>query len=219
MRRFAWIFAVLMGAGTAEAQTIPKAAPRPRWEASASAGPIEARPGDNSGLPYDDNWYADGRYAGAIAYYWTRHLKTEFEYAVTGEGSRYVQDRVTLAGTVYPTYFEEFHRLQQASLRMVWQFRDNQWVHPYVSAGVVLDADRRRYHAPAQYQTPVRGNPPVLLRSPLDVRDDLLRGGVTVGGGAKFYMSKSAFFNAGAIGTYAKPAATISLIAGFGIDF
>ena len=64
---------------------------------------------------------------------------------------------------------------------------------------------------------------PLTLRAdhhvPLDVRDDLLRGGVTVGGGAKFYMSKSAFFNAGAIGTYAKPAATISLIAGFGIDF
>jgi opacity protein-like surface antigen len=218
MRKYSWIFAIFLGIGVGTAEAQSDSTPRPRWEASASAGLIEARPDDND-LRYHDNWYADGRYAGAISYYWTRHLKTEFEYAVTGEGSRFVEDHVNLAGTVYPTYFEEFHRLQQASLRMVWQFRDNEWVHPYVSAGVVLDAERTRHHAPAQYQTPIRGNPPVLVRQPLDVRDDLRRGGVTVGGGAKFYMSKNAFFNAGAIGTYAKPAATVSLIAGFGIEF
>jgi hypothetical protein len=32
-------------------------------------------------------------------------------------------------------------------------------------------------------------------------------------------MSKSAFFNAGAIGTYTRPSRTISLVAGFGFDF
>ena len=225
MRRISWIFAVLLGifGERAEAQstfakaTVDKQPPRPRWEASASAGLIEARPKEGT-RPYYDNWYAEGRYGAAIAYYWTDHFKTELEYSTSGEGSRFVQDSVRLGTTVYPTYFEEFHQLQQAALRVVWQFRDNAWVHPYVSTGIVLDAERQRFHAPAQYVAGSRDLVP--LRPPLDMDSRVhRRGGATIGGGAKFYMNSVAFFNAGVIATYRKPAATISAIAGFGIDF
>ena len=192
--------------------------PTPKWEASGGVGLVEARPGENQAAW--DNWYAQGRYAGAIARYWTSHLKTEFEYSVSGEGSRYVQDYVRVNGQVYPYSFESFHQLQQGSLRMVWQFRDNAWVHPYLSAGLVLDAERRRSHVPLQYQPTGRASDLIVVRTALNSRERTeLRAGVTVGGGAKFYISPNAFFNTGAIVTYSKPAATISLVAGFGIDF
>ena len=103
---------------------------------------------------------------------------------------------------------------------MVWQFRDNAWVHPFLSAGVVLDAERLRSHVPLQYQPTGRAGDFVAVRTELNARKRTeLRGGVTVGGGAKFYMSPNAFFNTGVIVTYSRPTATISLTTGFGIDF
>ena len=218
MRKFAWIFIVLLGiVGSAEAQTVAEAPPRPRLEASASIAFIEVSP-EKLDVPYYDRWYAEGRYAGAIAYYWSRHLKTEYEYSISGEASRFVQDFVTLGGVPYPYGREEFHQLQQHSLRMVYQFRDNQWVHPYISAGVVMDVDSQKIRVPITYQPSGRGGV-ILVHNATNTDRVETQGGVTIGGGAKFYMSKNAFFNAGAIGTYTRPSRTISLVAGFGVDF
>ena len=74
---------------------------------------------------------------------------------------------------------------------MVWQFRDNPWVHPYLSAGAVMDVEHERVHVPVTYQPSARGGAPVLVRNGSDFGDRYeVRGGVTVGGGAKFYMSQ-----------------------------
>ena len=218
MRNISWLFVILLGigAGTAHAQSAP--APMPGWEAGASIALIEVNP-EKVDATYYDKWYARGRYAGSIARYWTEHLKTEYEYSWSGEASRFVQDYVTLGGVQYPYGREEFHQLQQHSLRMVYQFGDNQWVHPYLSAGVVVDVDRQRVKTPVTYQPNGRGGV-ILVQNPSDTGDQLrTQAGVTIGGGAKFYMTRNAFFNAGAIGTYTKPTRTISLVAGFGVDF
>ena len=124
---------------------------------------------------------------------------------------------------MYPYSFESYHRIQQTSVRAVWQFLDNAWVHPYVNGGFVFEAERHRYHAPEQYRFPPdpRGTtPPVLVRP--EFRSGEVthhRGGVTAGGGAKFYVSANAYINTGMQVTYAKPATTVSFIAGFGFDF
>ena len=102
MRKQVWVFAAVLGVcGAAEAQQVSKPSTEKHWEAGASVSLVEIRPGGND-TPYRDNWYAQDRYAGAIARYWTSHLKTEFEYSVSGEGSRYVQDYVRLNGQVFP---------------------------------------------------------------------------------------------------------------------
>ena len=216
MRGNSWIFAVLLGiAGSAEARQL---AERSRIELAASAAVIEAKP-DEISVPYYQSWYATGRYAGSIAYYWTRNLKTEYEYSWSHPGSRQMLDYVRIGGTSYPYYFEEFHQLQQHSLRMVYQFGHNQWVHPYLSAGAVMDMEHLRSHVPVTYQ-PRAGGGTVLVHNESDSdRGYHRRGGLSVGGGAKFYMSPRSFFNLGASGTISKPARTISLIAGFGVEF
>ena len=219
MRKYSWIFAVFLGIVSSAAAEAQQQSQMPKFEVGASAGLMSATPGPNDTL-YQDSWYGEGRYAGSIAYYWTRNLKTEFEHQWSGEESRYHQDFVTVGGAIHPYARETFHQLQQSSLRMVWQFGNNQWVHPYVSAGAVLDIERQHEPSPPVYQPGVRGGQPVIIRGPIDTGHRIeYRGGWTVGGGAKFYMTEKAFFNAGVIGTNSKKAATVSVLAGFGIEF
>lgn len=220
MRRIALVFVLLAIPGWAEAQSL--AAP-PRWDLGLSAGFFEARPGTGERDGYRDDWYGEDRYAASLGYYWTNHFKTEFEFAHTGEGSRHEQAVMTLPnGQVFYYATENYHRVQQCAARAVWQFLDNQWVAPYVSAGVVVDMDRQRQHAPPQYQWPVdprTGQPRVVRAGINSERTTEYRGGATIGAGTKFYLSPNAYINTGAVWTYAKPATSISFIAGFGFDF
>src|SRR5688500_15975776 len=110
MRKLARIFTVLLSAATAEAQG-PEP---PKWHVSLSLGFFESRPVDES-HSLGDEWYGEGRYAASIGYYWSKHFKTEFEFAHTGEGRRWTHEIVRVPGTEinYPISTEVFHRLQQ----------------------------------------------------------------------------------------------------------
>ena len=217
MRKISWILLVFVGIGSG-VEARQSVAPR-RLEIGGTVGVIEARP-EEIDVPYYPDWYAHGRYAGSIGYYWTKNLKTEFEHAWSGEGSRYILDYARINGSPYPYQTEQFFQLQQSTLRVVWQFRDNAWVHPYLSAGAVVDVEHQRFHVPVTYQPNPRGGAPVLVSNGSNFGDRYeVRGGVSVGGGAKIYMTQRAFFNTGAVVTYSKNAGTVNLIAGFGIDF
>ena len=220
MRTFTSIFILWLGVcRSVHAQ--PPVDPK-KWEVAGSAALFYATPGDDDNT-YGDNWYFARRYAATIAHYWTENLKTEVEYATSGEGSIYRQEFRSLPGNPpnYPYSVESFHRLEQASVRMVWQFGKNRWVHPYVSGGLIGDRERRRIHAPQQYQyVSGRSGEPIVLVPAIDSQPAWdYRIGVTAGTGAKLYISPNAFFNVGAVGSYSRPAATLSFLAGFGIDF
>ena len=220
MRTFTSTFVVLLAvSGPVRAQTPgdPK-----KWEVGGSAALFYAAPGLND-TQYRDQWYFEGRYSAAIAHYWTENLKTEVEYATSGEGSTYRQEYRTVPGNPanYPYSVESFHRLAQASVRMVWQFGTNRWVHPYVSGGFVGDRERRRIHVAEQYQyVSGRSSDPIVRVGEFDPEPTVeYRLGVTAGAGVKVYMSPNTFFNIGAIGSYSRRAATLSFLAGFGLDF
>ena len=224
MRSIAWIFLPLFTATAAQAQqsSEAKAAERPRWDVNFNIGAFVSDPGQRD-YPYND-WYSEGRYAASVGYYWTEHLKTELEFAHSGEGSRYIQDfaQVPGVGFVQPISIEAFHRLQQTSARVVWQFGDNRWVHPYVNAGYVFDAERRRFHSPVQYYYPgdPRTRPPVLVRPELNSdRSYDYRSGVSLGAGSKFYVSPKAYINTGLQWTVAQPARTVTVLGGLGVEF
>jgi hypothetical protein len=216
MLRSSWIFLIFVGiAGPSAAQT---SQPLPRFDAAATVGLIEARPGEVD-QPYYQDWYTQGRYAASIGYYFTKNLKAEFEHAWSGEGSRLLFEYQQVGGLPYPYQVEQYFQLQQSTLRLVWQFRDNAWVHPYVSAGAVLDTEHQRYHIPLTYQPGARGEH-VLVRTEMNSGDRYeLRPGFSIAGGAKFYLSQRAFFNTGAIVTHSPPSSTVNFIAGFGVDF
>ena len=220
MRTFTSIFIVFLAVPD-PALAQPPGDPK-KWEVAGSAALFYAAPGDND-TQHRDQWYFEGRYSAAIARYWTENFKTEVEYAISGEGSTYRQEFRTVPGNPpnYPYGVESLHRLEQASIRMVWQFGTNRWVHPYLSGGFVGDRERRRIHIPEQYQyVSGRSSEPIVRVEGFDSKPTLeYRIGVTAGAGMKAYMSPNTFFNLGAIGSYSRPAATLSFLAGFGLDF
>ena len=218
MRRTLSIFAVLLAiSGVAEAQ--------PSWDVAVSIGTFGVSP-QMPREAYSDDWYFDGRYAASIGKYWTDHIKTEIEFAHSGEGSRYVQRFVDAPG-VPPHYSipaEEYNRLQQLSGRLVYQFLDNQWVHPYVFGGVGIDINRRRTEIPPNYfyppATPQSRPIPVLVApQTIEGADTAWRSAVVFGTGAKMYMTPRSFFNAAVITSLGDSTHTWSLLAGFGVDF
>src|SRR5690349_11919952 len=133
MREFTYIFTIWAWlVGSAFAQTPEK----PRWEASATAAYAGVRPAPQVS-PSGDDWYAAGRFGPQVGRFWTPHLKTEIEAATSTDGTIFRQEFRTVPGSVSPVPFgiEEQHRIDQFAARVVWQFRDNEWIHPYVSAG------------------------------------------------------------------------------------
>ena len=195
MRRFLWISLLLLGcADVSAAQT---STPPSRWDAGGTIGLISARMPEID-QPYYEDWYEQGRYAGSIGYYFTRHVKMEFEHAWSGPGTRYLYDYRQVNGQTRVSPIEQSFQLQQSTVRVLWQFRDNAWVHPYLGAGAVLDIENQKTGGASHTE---------------------MRGGVSINGGAKFYMTRQAFFNTGAIVTYSKPVGTVSFIAGFGYDW
>lgn len=224
MRKIAWIFTFLLGlwGSRADAQE-----PRPtlQWDGGVTVGMFDSSPAEPSAA-YGDDWYFEGRYAASIGRYWTDHLKTEFEFAATGEGSRYAQ-RFSNAPGVPPNFpygAQEYYRLQQASGRVVWQFLENAWVHPYVFGGVTLDIERQRTQIHEQYY--YSGSDPrvpanrVLITPQRDLGPQTVRrAGATVGAGTKIYVTPRTYFNTAVIGSSAKSTRTISFVGGFGMEF
>jgi opacity protein-like surface antigen len=218
MRAITWGFVIFVGlSGVAEA--------RQSWDAGATIGSFGASP-QTPPATYNDEWYFNARYAVAIGKYWTDHIKTELEFSGSGEGSRYVQRFVDVPGVPphYPIGAQEYSRLQQASARVVYQFYDNAWVHPYVFGGVGLDMDRRRTRVAEQYFYPSSGafNPAnrILVTRAIETgpKTEFRPAGI-LGAGAKMYMTPKTYFNAAAITSFGQATRTISFVAGFGLDF
>lgn len=196
----------------------------PKWDFAVTTGLFEGRPGQEGPSSYGDDWYTSARAAISVGRYWTPHLKTEAEVMTSGEGMRYAQRVATLPDhTLWPYGAQEYFRLSQGSARVVWQLLDNRWIHPYVVAGVTLDADRRHALIAEQYQYPGDTRAPGIRRlvAPQQTEEAATdyRVGAMVGAGAKLYLSSRTFANTAVLVTHAKPFKTVSFILGLGLDF
>ena len=222
-RIFPMMFTLLLVAGAAEAQSMAPA-DREKWDFGTSVGMFEVSPGDNQ-RAYGDDWYLEGRYAASIGRYWTRNLKTEIEFATSGEGSQFRDGYARVPGTnaIQPFAYQYFHRIQQTTGRVVYQFFDNTWVHPWLSAGVVYEMDHQRFDVPpgflySSYDPRVPQPVPVDPKSTSGRSTDHRAGG-SIGAGTKVYLSPNSYLNSGIVASFTKPSATWTVLLGFGIDF
>ena len=211
------VIVLALSASPALAQE-PAATRMPKWDVGVTAGFFQANPPTVVTTPYGDDWYHTGRYGIAVGRYWTAHLKTEIEFAATSEGNRYIQRLATVPGIgTVPYATREYFSQQQASARLVWQFFDNRWVHPYVMAGVGADIERRREFFWEQLHYPTR----------VRIVDQHEEGPFTnysaaavAGIGTKFYVSQQAFINSLFQMTWTgRSSKTVSFLAGIGMDF
>ena len=201
----------------------------PFWDVAITAGSFSGQATDDPGPRYGDDWHHAAEWRLSAGRYWTPHLKTEVEFGATGEGDRYRQRLITVPGsaTQYSSSAQEFVRVRQGSARVTWQFLDNQWVQPYLSAGVSFDEERTRTHIYSPIFSPDPRTPTRVVGTAEhdEAPRTSHRAGVVLGGGAKWYVSPSVFIKTGAqvaSPTWlpaTKAGRSISFVAGMGIDF
>ena len=114
-------------------------------------------------------------------------------------------------------------RVTQGSARAVWQFFDNQWIHPYLLAGLSVDAVRKKTVALEKFQ--FNGDPRLpgsrvrVVQPRTEGPDTTLRAGLVAGGGAKLYFSSNVFANTTLLVTRSMSSTSVSWVAGLGMDF
>lgn len=223
MCRITWVFAFLLLAGSAEARQLKTPPPR-MWDVSVTAGSFHGESPDTTPSGNRADWHHASEWRVTAGHYFSPHLKTEIELGATGEGDRYSQRFTSVPGsaTQYPYSAQEFVRIRQGSARVTWQFLDNQWIHPYLSAGVSFDEERTRAHVytPIYYTDPRNPSTRVVGTAEHDEPPrTTYRPGLVFGGGAKWYVSPAVFIKTGARFGVARSARSISFLAGMGFDF
>ena len=203
------------------AQQLP--APSPAWDLAVTAGSFHGQSVSEPDSGYWNQWHHAAEWRVSAGHYWTPHLKTEAEFGATGEGHRHIQRFTTVPGsaTRYPYGAQEFLKLRQASGRVTWQFLDNQWIHPYLSAGVSFDEERTRTQVfqPVYYPDPRNPSTRGVVTPRPEGPRTAYRTGVVLGGGAKWYVSPRVFIKTGAQVGVSRRGQTVSFLSGMGVDF
>jgi hypothetical protein len=213
--------AVLAFAGTragAQPVTEPTAPPLARADVTGVLGWFNANQAEHS--QYND-WYHRSGYGGAIlGWYWTDHVKTEVEFAVTSPAELYGVETIDVGGR--PAYVSSRHRFntRRVTAGQQYQFFRNAWTHPHVAAGVDLTWQTHRQH-----------DDPVLLYDQLTRISRVVRPARTIGPstalvvrpfaevGTKLYLSRRGFFRTDLRLTFRDNVEEVLLRFAVGVDF
>jgi Outer membrane protein beta-barrel domain len=203
----------------AETQTVSLVAPdMARWDASGSAGWF-GRSERSPEAVRSETWVNAGSFAASLGYHWTPHLKFEAEAATSSTASFYTFESLTTPDRSSPTFRSREHAVKTTSAtgRVVYQFFENRWVHPFVTAGVEVSRDRDRI------ETLI---PPVAPSGPFSQPVTELETRSTTsarpvfGGGFKFYVAERAFIRTDTRFSFGRDGvANSSWGAGIGFDF
>lgn len=195
------------------------------WDVAAVGGLFVAHaPVAPDRQSYQD-WFRTGVAGVAFGRYLTTNLKLEVEAGGTGVGRQFVQQFVTVPGYngPYPIGAEAETSTRSLSAVTAWQFFENQWVHPFLAAGVAADFERSSVRVWEQhyYTGDLRAPVSRLVIAPESrsgPETTLVVRGV-VGGGAKLYVAERAFIRPDAQISLGTGKQHIAFRIGAGIDF
>ena len=217
----AFLLFLVLAAAPAEAQSISLEPGQPaRWDATGNLGWLS---GNKSGIAEEWNdWYDTLAASVDVGRYWTPHFKTEAGAVFTTDGTVYSNVAVPLPSPPFGAFIPREHqfRLNALNLAGAYQFFDNQWVHPFLQAGVQLGWEHERRFAPEHVFPGVDPRNPAI--APLINRDEgyEFEARPFVGGGAKFYVNERGFLRTDiSVGWQRGGIAQVSWRAGVGVDF
>ena len=144
--------------------------------------PDEGLEGDD----WNNRWYGGTQ----LGYYWTEHLKTELEIGLTSEGESWAVYSVPVLSRSGPVRFTNEARRQRdlmLSAGQTWQFFHNQWVHPFVGAGI--EANYGRVRRELHTFDPGDGLPPQITR----LHDERWHAAAHGTAGVKVYFTTRSF--------------------------
>jgi hypothetical protein len=187
-----------------------------RWDASGSLGLLAITTSDTHRSW--GGWEQKADYRFDVGRYWTTHLKTDVAITAAHPWEDYESEPLPIPGAVLPyVYTSVDRRLFMAAPAVTWQFRENAFMHPYVSGGVKVgvlhehrsrDASTQRFGA-VSYPVP-----------PLDERRTTVVARPFVAGGFKSYISRAVFTRTELrLGFAQDGVRQVSVIAGVGVDF
>lgn len=188
----------------------------PRWDAAAYTGWYGAR---KPGVVTWDDWLETGAGGGLVSFAWAKQFRTELDVSFAGTGRLYSQETVTFPGpvtTIVRTFPREYHDTTVAA-SLIFQPFENRWVHPFIGAGLGVVREHLRVESPEYRYFGPSG--PVLLPAQRTTIDVTYHAEPHVVGGAKFYVSESAFIRTDM--RFGIGPDTVSAVAriGFGFDF
>jgi hypothetical protein len=220
--RFAVALALWLTASYAGAQDLTPnvtlvPATRTRWDVAAHVTWLgEHRPAESF---QRNRWFSVASGGASIGYYWTPHLKTEFDLFASSEGEAYLVEFIPVPGLTSPLVVQRDHeiRFTTASAGLTSQFFENAWFHPFVSAGLELVREHEHIET-LPPPVPPRG-PTVSVAAEEDTR-------VRYGGrpylatGFKVYLSDHAFIRTDIRTSWSGDGlAALGWRSGVGVDF
>jgi hypothetical protein len=178
-----------------------------KWDASAGVGLMGVNRRDAGSTSWGGT-YTTGVFTADVGRYWTTHWKTDFQLLLN-ERSQFATDygMIPATGDYSVTLIER--RLATVTGAATYQFLENSFVHPYVSAGVRLTPFVQSHRIFRSFDS----GPDASERSILQVRP-------IVAAGFKSYFNERAFMKSEVLGS-AGPRGFSQLAAriGFGFDF
>ena len=114
-----------------------------RWDFATQVGWVGSNQSDIA--PEWNSWYDTASIEVSGGYYWTRHLKVELDLSTTAAAGVSVQERLLLSDG-FPVFRPREHQFRSTSIGagVTYQFFENAWFHPFVSAGVSAIHERER---------------------------------------------------------------------------
>lgn len=173
----------------APALTLLPAVP-PRWDVAAHVTWLGER---RANEPFQwDRWVNVAAGGGSVGYYWTSHLKTEFDLSTSTTDEVYSVEPIALPGTHTLIPLQRAHEFgfTTASAGLVGQFFENTWFHPFVSAGLEIVREREHIETTVPMVPPRTLTPPIASEPETIVR---LAVRPYVATGFKVYVSERAF--------------------------
>ena len=130
-----------------------------------------------------------------VGRYWTTHLKTEFGLTLMPKLDSYEYERVPMPGSQEVGYIftDNLQHLTRFSANLTYQFFENAFTHPYVSAGIRFDSLREHRFRNQEIRTIGRATYTV---PPLDERAASVTARPFVALGSKFYFNERLFVRA-----------------------
>ena len=185
-----------------------------QWDA---AGLVGWRGVNKSDVAPDWNdWYDVAVFSASAGRYFTPHVKIDLDLSTTNTGRVFGQDLVAIPGGSVPYYRlrESRFRRTTAAAALAYQFFENQWVHPFLGAGIegIREAERIE----------VQLLPPGGSRAPILIPETHVRYSARpfITGGVKWYVSERAFIRSDILSTFSSAGAESAVWrVGVGVDF
>ena len=198
------------------------ASAQPKWDIAGAGGFLAGytpRPEDATG--YQEEWFHNVQGAAIIGRHLSTHLKLELEASLTTRGSQFRERQVSVPGfpSAYSIGSEVFTRVGSVGAAATYQFGRNDWVHPFLQAGLSADFDRVTVRTWEQF---VYSNTRV---PPQRVVEERVEGPTTVrairaviGGGAKLYVTERTFVRTDSRLSFGRDRHHWAARIGFGVD-